>query len=140
MSKLEEIEARRAERKAKADAARDDQEASDLEAIEALEIGSGDSLSTLRVNGFVPGQPVRVAFKAPSEAYYRRFCSMVRKAGPNLEARGAAQDLLAQSCWVYPADGAAQKAFLVAFPGTLVSIAIECAKLAELRSDEEGKG
>lgn len=140
MSTVAEIEARRAARRAVSDAARDEQEAKDLEAIDALEVASAENLGTMRVNGYVPGQPVRVAFRAPSEAYYKRFCQQVRKAGPNLEARGAAQDMLAQVCWVYPAKPEDQKAMVAAFPGTLVSIAIEVAKLAELNRDEEGKG
>lgn len=143
-SKLEEIEARRAARRAASDEKRSEQEATDLEAIEALEIQTGEELHTMSPSGgrFVPGVPVRIAFKAPSGDYYKRFCQQARKAGGNLEARGAAQDMLADVCWVYPPkdDAERRKAVLAAYPGVLVSIAIEAAKLAEFKADEEGKG
>jgi hypothetical protein len=42
---------------------------------------------------------------------------------------------------VYPAAGSqGRKVMLEAFPGVLVSLSIEVAKVAELRAEDEGKG
>lgn len=140
MPDVTEIENRRAERKAAAAKAREEQYAKDLEAIDAMEIESGEELATLKVANYKPGLPSLVGVKAPSEAYYKRFAQMIRKSGQNLEARAHAQDLLADSCWVYPKDDDQRKAMKEAFPGVLVSIAVKAAELAELNADEEGKG
>lgn len=136
---IADIEARRALRRQASDEKRAAQEEADLLAIEALEIAGDVELKTMSVAGFSPGIPVRVAYKAPSAEYYKRFCQQVRRAGSNLEARGAAQDMLGESCWVYPEDKDVRKAMLAAFPGTLVSIALGATKLAELESAEEVK-
>ncbi len=139
MPDITEIEARRAERKAASQKARDEQYAKDLEAIDALEVETGDELTTLNVNSFKPGLPSLVGVKPPSEAYYKRFAQMIRKSGQNLEARAHAQDLLAESCWAYPKDPETRKAMREAFPGVLVSIAVKAAELAELKAEDEGK-
>lgn len=139
MPDVTEIEARRAARKAEAQKAREEQYAKDLEAVDAIEVESGDDLSTLKVASYKAGLPTLVAVKPPSEAYYKRFAQMIRKAGQNLEARAAAQDLLAESCWVYPQDPETRKAMKEAFPGVLVSIAVKASELAELNAEEEGK-
>ena len=140
MGKLEEIEARRAARKAAAADAKAAQYALDMEAIDALEIEHVDDfVAAMKTPGHKPGLPVVCAVKAPSEAYYKRFCQMVRKAGNNLEARGAALDLLAESCWAYPDDAETKKALMSAFPGLLSSIGVKATELVELKAAEEGK-
>lgn len=141
--KINEIEARRAARKAGLETQKTAQKETDLEAIDALECEHGDeSVATLTVNGYRPGLPTMIGVVAPSEPVYRRFVQKVRRAKDNAEARGSAQDELAVSCWAYPAkdDEATRKAMLDAFPGLLVSVSIEAARLAELRGAEEGKG
>jgi len=143
MATIEEIEARRAKRRADQDKARAEQELVDLEAIDALEAAQADPLYTMTANGFKIGVPVKVAFRAPSALEYKRYCDMVGKAQAKSDtgARLKAQEMLATCCWVYPApDADERKAVLDAFPGVLVSLAIECAKVAELRSEDEGKG
>lgn len=140
MPDVTEIESRRAARKAAAAQAREEQYAKDLEAIDALEVESGEDIATLKVSQFKPGLPSLVGVKAPTEAYYKRFAQMIRKSGQNLEARAHAQDMLAESCWAYPNDADQRKAMKEAFPGVLVSIAVKAAELAELNADEEGKG
>ncbi len=138
---LEEIEARRAKRKAAAAEQRAEQRRTDMSALDALEVEHGDGcVMSLDTERFVPGIPTLVVVKTPSGELYKRFCQQVRKAGENKEARGLAQDLLAKSCWIYPSEDAERAAMLEAFPGTLVSITIEAAKLAELKTDAEGKG
>lgn len=140
MATSEEIERRRNERRAAYDKARDEQTAKDLEAIDALESESGEPLHTMTSNSFKPGVSVKVAFRAPSGAEYKRYCDMVGKAQQKNDAieRRKAQETLASSCLLYPVDDA-RKAMLEAFPGLLISLAIEAAKVAELRSEDEGK-
>ncbi len=138
---LEEIQASRAARKDRVAVARAAQAVVDEDALDKAEEEHGEGcVASLEVSKYVEGQPTIAIIKAPSADYYKRFCTMVRKAGSNLEARGAAQDLLANSCWVYPSDEAARKSMLAAFPGLLVSVAIQAAKLGELEAAEQGKG
>lgn len=143
MATKEEIETRRAERKAAHDKARDEQELSDLEAIDALEQESSEPLHTMTANGFKPGVPVRMAFRDPTPLEYKRYSDMVGRAmlQSNDKMRRDAQATLAQSCWVYPAaDSAARKAVLEAVPGILLALAVAVAKAGEATADEEGKG
>lgn len=110
-------------------------------AIDALEESMGTCLHTLDTSGFVEGVSVKMAFRPAKSSEYKRYVDMVGRAPEKgrAEAVRKAQDLLARSCIVYP-DGAARDAFLDAFPGALVSIGIEVARLAELAKEDEGKG
>jgi hypothetical protein len=143
MATIEEIEKRRAERRQSHDTARAAQELADLEAIDALEAASGEPLHTMTANGFKAGVAVKAAFRAPSAIEYKRYCDMVGRAQQKGDAgaRFKAQELLGEVCWVYPApDSDGRKAMSDAFPGVLISLAIEAAKVAELRGEDEGKG
>lgn len=137
---IEEIEKRRAERRAAHDQARTDQIAADLGAIDALEAADGVPLHTMTANGFKPGVPVKIAFRAPTPVQYKRYCDMVGRADKDPAARLRAQTMLAESCLVYPPEGEPRKAMIEALPGLLVSLSIEAAKVAELRAEDEGKG
>lgn len=142
-TKIAEIEARRAARRAETEKQKTEQLETDLAAIDALEAEHGDEcVAALKVNGYRPGLPVMVGVIAPSEPVYRRFVAQIRKAGKNTESHGAAQDQLARSCLAYPPkeDETTRGLMLDAFPGLLVSVAIEAQRLAELRSEAEGKG
>lgn len=141
MSKHE-VEARRAARAADIAEARDAQETADLEAIDALEAVAGESYKTMTANGFRAGVAVKIAFRAPTAPEYKRYLDQYGRAASKNDAKGRrdAQELLAESCWVYPADKEARASVRDAFPGTLVSLSIEAAKAAELRGEEEGKG
>ena len=141
--KRAEIEARRAARKAALEQARSAQEVLDLEAFDALEVEHGDgNVAQLELDRFVEGFPTFVVVRAPSSMQYKRFTDQVRKSVEknNMTARGQAQELLGQSCWVYPAAGEEQKKMLDQFPGLLVSLAVKAAKLVEASAADEGKG
>jgi hypothetical protein len=141
MSTVEEIEKRRADRRATHDTARAAQEAIDLEAIDKLEAEDGTPLHTMTSNSFKPGVPVRIAFRPPSAAEYKRYLDTVGTAQTRNDSKGkrAALEVLAATCLVYPAADARAVLF-DAFPGTLVSLAIEAAKVAELRAEDEKNG
>lgn len=143
MATIEEIEKRRSARRAAHDAGRAAQEAIDLEAIDAIEESQGEPLHTVTLNTFRAGVPVRIAFRTPAPLEYRRYSDLVTRAAQNKDqgARRQTQEQFATACLVYPAaDSDARKAVLDVAPGLLLSIAIEAAKVAEARSDEEGKG
>lgn len=142
MPTLEDIEKKRAARRSAHDSARQEQETADLAAIDALEEASGAPLHTMTANAFKPGIPVRAAFRAPTAAEYKRYCDLVGRAATkgDSDARKKAQEQLAASCLVYPAaDSDARKAMLEELPGVLISVALEAAKVAELRAEDEGK-
>lgn len=142
-TKREEIEKRRTERRAALAQDKEEQALIDLEAYDTLEVEHGDgNVASLEVERFVKGQPTIVVFRAPSGIQYKRFADQVGKAQEknDVGARRKAQDLLAESCWVYPAEPEARKSMLEEFPGLLISIAIHAAKLVEANRAEEGKG
>jgi hypothetical protein len=143
MATLEDIEKRRADRLAAKNKARAEQELADLEAIDKLEAAGDEVLRTMTANDFKPGVPYRIAFRSPSPEVYKRYADQVGNAlqKGDAGARKKAQELLAQSCIAYPEKGSdAYKALLAGFPGVLLSMAIEVAKVAELEAEEEGKG
>lgn len=136
---LADIEKRRAERKASLKEKRDEQYAKDLEALDALEVQYGDdSVAAVETPGYVPGLPTMAVSRAPTKDEYKRFRDMVvrSKGGP---AQIEAQDLLADSCVVYP-DKETYKAMREAFAGLHVSMAVAAVKLADGKAAEEGKG
>lgn len=141
--KVEEIEARRAARKAGHAAAREEQYAIDLEALDALEVEHGDdSVARLDVERYVKGHPTFVVLRAPRHDEYKRFCDLVARASDkgSTDARRDAQDMLAHSVWVYPKESDARKAMLKDFPGILLSIVLRAVKLVEAQATTEGKG
>lgn len=143
MATIEEIEKKRAARRDAANTARADQELADLTAIDKLEEERGELLHTMSANRFTPGAPVKIAFRAPTSVEYKRYKDQVNAAVTKSDARKRveAQELLASAVLEYPAKGSeALKGALEAFPGLLISLAIEAAKVAELRAEDEGKG
>ncbi len=142
MDKVSEIEARRAARKAAADESRAIQYAKDLEAIDALEAENpswGMLDISLRVTNFVPGVPCLVGVRSPNELEYKRFFQSINRAG-NADAKMMAHEQLAKTCWVYPENDDARKAMTSSNPGLIAGVGNLAIKLAELKSEEEGKG
>ena len=135
------IEAKRALRKAGVEADRKAQYAIDLAALDEAEVQYGDdSVAALPVRGFVRGQPTMMIVRSPGGTpFYNRYKSMVRAAGKNVQAIGAAQEMLGGACIVYPAE-AAQEAFFAAFPGATISAGICAMKFVELSEEDEKKG
>ncbi len=138
------IDAVNARRAAKAEAetkAREEQFATDLEAIEALEEKLGQRVSySSQVRAFVPGTPVVVGVRAPDPSEYKRLVSMIAKNGNHGDAKVAAVIQLAEVCWVYPADKPTRDAMVEANAGLLASVGNFANTLAEVELKEEGKG
>jgi hypothetical protein len=129
------IEARRAERKASTQTARDEQYEKDLVRVDELEAELGDDrVSILTTPSFVVGLPTLVVVSTPAPLAFKRFRQMVRKAGQNIEAIGAARDLLASTCVAYP-DDVTYARMKEAWPSVHDNVGLAATDLGEL----EGK-
>lgn len=137
----EEFEARRAaRRKGVSEEAREAQMAIDREAIDALEAERDVQLDvSLSVKNFVPGHPVIIGVRTPTEPEYKRYYQSLNRAGAGPDVKSAAHTQLANVCWVYPDAPESRKALLAANPAILAQVGNLANKLAELRSEEEGK-
>jgi hypothetical protein len=124
-------EARRADRKAATQKARDEQYAKDLEDIERLESEHGeDRVSVLTTPSFVEGLPTVVILRTPDKPRFDRFRTQVRKAGHNTEAIGSAKDMLASSCLIFP-DEAIYAKMRESWPSIHDSVGNEAVRLGE---------
>ncbi len=143
LSAAERIQASNDRRAAKADAeaaAREEQFASDLEAIEALEDKLGIRVHySKQVRTFVPGLPVVVGVRAPEPAEYKRMFSFMNKTGGSGDAKISALLTLAEQCWVYPEDKSVRDAMTSANAALLASVGNFANKLAEVELQETGK-
>ena len=130
-SKIDEIEARRAERKAETAKARNAQYVIDVAKIDELEVQHGDDrIAVLKMPSFVAGLPTVVVVRTPEPSKFERFRQMVRKANGAAEAQGAAKDLLAASCIVYPDDDT-YKRMREAWPSIHDNAGMEAIRLGE---------
>lgn len=133
---IEALEAKRAERKAATEKAREAQYAQDLEWLDGLEVEHGDGrVTALRMSSYVPGLPTLVVVKAPEPSYFARFRQQVRKAGQRVEAIGDAKDMLATACLAYP-DAEVYGRMCEAWASLHDAVGVEAIRLAET----EGKG
>jgi hypothetical protein len=140
LAELEELQAKRREERAKLE---DAQRAVDLQArfdLEDEHVEGG--IAAVSVSRFVPGQPTQAYVRTPTPVEYKRYLDQVHRGvdKKSLRAQRDAQELLAQSCWVYPRKPEDRQAMLAIFPGILTPISVAAAALAEGRSEEEGKG
>ncbi|MCL2724855.1 MAG: hypothetical protein FWD69_10510 [Polyangiaceae bacterium] len=139
--KIEELEAKRAQRLAELDQQELDQRILDLEARETVEEEHG-LVGAVNVTRFSPGFPTCAYVRTPTAAEYKRFVDQVGKAVEKKSSttQRSASELLANSCWVYPNTPEERKAMLQEFPGLLTTLAIAATALAEGKAEEEGKG
>jgi hypothetical protein len=134
---IEEIERRRADRKATREAARNEQYAKDLLEVEALEVEHGDDrVSVLRTSSFVAELPTLLVVTTPAPVVTKRYRQMVRRAGQNYTAIGEARDMMAAECVGYPnvhtEEGKAlYERMKQAWPGIHDDVAMAATKLAE---------
>jgi hypothetical protein len=140
VSRIDELEAKLEAKRAERAAGRETQYEKDLEARIDLEEQHG-TIAAVEIARFVPGQPTRAYLRTPSVPEYKRYKAQVYA---NAQKKGAvslqqAQELLAASCWVYPAGKEAQDAMLEAFPGLLTPLSTAASALAEGKAEEEGK-
>jgi hypothetical protein len=149
MSNPTTIEEKRAERKAANEAARLEQRAKDLEAIDALEQEFGDSnIATLDVP-YSPGLPTMIACRTPNEAEIKRYRHELKaKKDGTMGDPVTAAELVAATCRVYPPRGKNGEAsdgdelyrkMLAARPGIHVQLGAEALKLASASAEDRSK-
>jgi hypothetical protein len=144
--KIEELEAKRAERRAKVKAAKDERLAIDLESIDAVEAEHGpDHVEVLDVPFVAADLPVRLAFRLPDTQEMDRYRSRLKGKGePGSKGyqRGdtvKASEELADSTVVYP--GPDEYARLCStYPGIRVQGGTLAAGLAMGDEEVQGKG
>ncbi len=113
----------------------------DLEARIRLEDDLG-TLAAVKVVRHVPGQPMQAFVKTPSPSQYKRYKDLVQRSGDDKNGaakRSDAIDQLARAAWVYPAAEEDREKMLEAFPGILTPIFVAAVRLAEGKSEDEGK-
>jgi hypothetical protein len=140
-TKIEELEARLAAKRAERAQLEAMQYEADLEALLALEDEHG-VIAAVKVARFVPGHPTRVFVRTPKSSEYQRFKDLIHRAveRKSLGKQAEAGEQLARMCWVYPGTEEARAAMLDAFPGLLANIQLAATALAEGKAEDEGKG
>jgi hypothetical protein len=130
------IEARRAERKAGIAKARAEQYGRDVVQVDRLEQELGDDrVAVLKTPSFVAGLPTVIVVKTPTKPQFARFRSQVQKSKSNSEAIGAAQQMLGDSCVIYP-EREIYDRMLGEWPALQDNVGLEAIRLGEA----EGKG
>jgi hypothetical protein len=138
---VEEIEKRRADRKAAIAKARAAQYEKDLVEVDKLEVEHGDDrVSVLETPSFVAGLPTLVVLKTPGEDYFKRYRGKVRRARkPNGQvdtvAIGDAADELAECCIVYP-DRETYQRMKAEWPSIHDNVITEANRLGEAKGKD----
>lgn len=143
--RLAEVEARRADRTAKAAEAFAEQRATDLEAIEDILDGLGPSVLTAVVDvEHSPGLPTCVLVRCPNKAELSRYRAGVKQRDGQVDAKSAteaAETLASGGCVLYPdRKGEAWKALCEARPGVAAGAGSAAIKLSVARAQAEGEG
>lgn len=139
--KIRALEEKRAARKAAAEDAEKAQLAIDLEAVDALEEEFGyNEIVAMRVP-HVPGLPVMVAARCPTEPEMKRYKHRLKlkKIDGDMPDYNFAQAELAESTLKYPDKDTFAKLCAVR-PAIKEQLGSAAAKLAQAHSEAEGKG
>jgi len=138
MANLEEVERRRAERKAKLETERVSQRALDLEAIDALEVELGDA-NVAVVDVPFDGGVTCAAVRTASPAEVKRYQDKVRPRGSDgaLGDTAKAAEQVGRACTVYPVDEARDTLF-IARPAVVAQLGLEALRLARGTAQAEG--
>lgn len=141
LTKSEEIQARRAARKAALDKEEETQAAIDLEEIDALEVEYGDNNIGVIVVPFTPGSVTRVACRTPKPEEIKRYRHRAKpkKLGDVPNGQEAAAELAAV-CYVYPRNKEAWDLVLSQRPGLDTQLGLRAVALAVGEEEQEGKG
>lgn len=142
MSSIAEIEARRAERKAKLQDEANEQRAKDLEALDALEVEFGDT-NIIKIDvPFTPGLPTLAAARTPRPEELKRYRQNLNVTpGEKLDLAGSgdAAAQLGRTVLKYP-DADTFKAMCAARPDLASQLGQLAVKLAQGKAADEGKG
>ena len=137
MSRLEEARQRLREARDRENAERNDQLATDFDALEEVYAKHGASrVRRVEVTAWKPGIVAMAAVRTPNKAEVRRWQARVNVEKPD---RVQAFEELAGVCVVYPEPGPARDALYEACPGLPVQLGQEAASLAVGEAQVEGK-
>lgn len=140
MSKLEEIEKQRAERKAKLQAQADDQRAVDVEALNACEEKHGDT-SVCRVDvPYTPGLPTMAIARLPKPIELKRYREKLKVNGEKVDVQAATEAAaeLGGAVRIYPEKDVFDL-MCAARPDLASQLGSRATKLAQGKAAEEGK-
>jgi hypothetical protein len=141
MATREELDARRAARRASRAQAQKEQELIDLAAIDDLEVEHGDENIAVLLVPFTPGSVTRAAVRTATTPEIKRYRSKVRprKVDGELGDTAEAAEQLGRVCTVYPSDEAVRKALFEARPALMAQLGIAALELAQGQAVSEGK-
>jgi len=141
MATIEEIEAERAARKAALAAQRLEQLATDLQALNDLEIQHGDGkIVRVDIGRYVPGLPTMVIMRLPKPVEFKRYTDMIAARGDAPGEQLNPSIMLAESCRLYPAEKEDYERVKAEFTGLHINAAVALRKACEGSAVEEGKG
>jgi hypothetical protein len=133
---LEEIEARRAERKARLEEERNAQRALDLEAIDALEVEHGDNSVAVIDVPYTQGLPTCAAVRCPKPSELKRYQARLKEQKPDTAKAAEEIGAVAQ---IYPPVGDDRDGLHAARPGLLVQLGVAALGLSTGKAQSEGK-
>lgn len=139
--RIEEIAARRKARKTALSSEQVNQEAVDLDALDAAEVKHGDNcVSAIRVPYVQAGRPTMLIVRVPKPLEMKKYRATVKpKKGQEMgDVVGGAEDL-GTVCMVYPESGEVRQDLLQSRPGLLVQAGIAALALAGGKAEEEAK-
>lgn len=141
MSKLDEIEKRRAARKEALAQLRDEQAATDLEALDALEEQHGEhAVVVTKLGRYKPGLPTLVVTRICRPEENKRWKSRLGIKGQDVKGDVlAAGEELARSCLLYPERPVFDE-MCSEFTGLITEVGGRTRAASDAKATEEGKG
>ncbi len=129
-STLEEVRAKIDEQRAKATAAKEEQQAIDAQALyDAGEEHGVDKIREVPLTSFLPGLPTLVVIRRPTKMEHKRFTDLTAKKGAETPEYMKAAEQLAGACVVYPPKEVYEE-MCAECPGIKVPIGVAAANLA----------
>ena len=139
MSKIDEIEARRAQRKAQARAIVEEQRVRDIEALDSLEVEHGDhNVAAVELSYPVPGAPTLCVVRCPKPTELKRWQDRVKPRKGKDPDNARAIEELAGPCTLYP-DADTLKALLTERYGLKAQLGLAALRLHDAQVEEQGK-
>ena len=135
MSSLDDIRRIRQERHEAERKLAEEQEAIDLEAIDALEVEHGDSNVAVLKVGHTPGVSVLAAVRCPTSAETKMYHSLLKAKKPDADA---AARQLARLCQIYPPKGDERDRQHEARPALAMLLGVAASNLSAAVRLEEG--
>ena len=129
-STLEEVRAKIEEQRAKATAAKEEQQVIDAQALfDAGEEHGVDKIREVPMTSYIPGLPTLVIIRRPTQIEHKRFTDQTAKKGAETPEYIRAAEQLASACVIYPPKEVYAEMYAEC-PGIKVPIGVAAANLA----------